>query len=87
MFMYFSGFVVYIIKYQHFLLMLLSLESTVLSLYMMLFIYFSYYYSEFFLSMLFLSMSVCEAALGLSLLILLVRTHSNDMIMTFDSLW
>nr|AML26110.1 NADH dehydrogenase subunit 4L [Curculionidae sp. BMNH 1274272] len=78
---------IYVSKYKHFLLMLLSLESVVLALYMMLFIYFSQFFYEYFLSMIFLTISVCEGALGLSLLVLLIRTHGSDMVMMFDNLW
>nr|QXJ41888.1 NADH dehydrogenase subunit 4L [Pissodes strobi] len=85
--LFFSSLYIYVSKYKHLLLMLLSLESIVLSLYMLLFMYFSQFIFEFFMSMFFLSMSVCESALGLSLLVLLIRTHGSDMILIFDNLW
>nr|YP_009441938.1 NADH dehydrogenase subunit 4L [Pityophthorus pubescens]AOY40159.1 NADH dehydrogenase subunit 4L [Pityophthorus pubescens] len=84
---FFSGLFIFVSKYKHFLIMLLSLEFLVLSLYMMFFIYFSQGISDYFVSMFYLSMSVCEGALGLSLLVLMIRTHGGDMIMLFDSLW
>nr|AML26200.1 NADH dehydrogenase subunit 4L [Scolytinae sp. BMNH 1274292] len=82
-----SGLFVFIFKYKHFLVMLLSLEIMVLSLYILLFIYLSFSYSDYFVSMFYLSLSVCEGALGLSLLVLMIRTHGSDMIMLFDNLW
>nr|AXS66627.1 NADH dehydrogenase subunit 4L [Curculionoidea sp. 2 KM-2017] len=85
--MFFSSMFIYISKYKHLLLMLLSLESVVLSLYMLLFIYLSWFYGEYFMSMFFLTMSVCEGALGLSLLVLVIRTHNKDMVLLFDNLW
>nr|QVM79240.1 NADH dehydrogenase subunit 4L [Grammoptera ruficornis] len=86
-FMFFSGLLVFTLKRKHLLLMLLSLEFIVLSLYLSIFIYLSMLNYEFFFSMIFLTMSVCEGALGLSILVLMIRTHGNDYILTFSSLW
>nr|ARH54737.1 NADH dehydrogenase subunit 4L [Trigonopterus sp. 2 AH-2016] len=85
--LFFSSLFIYVSKYKHFLLMLLSLESVVLSLYMLMMVYFSFFMYEYFACMFFLSMSVCEGVLGLSLLVLVIRSHGCDMIMSFDSLW
>nr|YP_009441925.1 NADH dehydrogenase subunit 4L [Dryocoetes autographus]AOY40133.1 NADH dehydrogenase subunit 4L [Dryocoetes autographus] len=85
--LFFSGMVVYVLKYKHFLLMLLSLEVMVLSIYMMMFFYFFQFQSEEFINMIYLAMSVCEGALGLTLLVVLIRTHGMDMILMFDNLW
>nr|QYK19494.1 NADH dehydrogenase subunit 4L [Tritoma metasobrina] len=82
-----SGMVVYSSKRKHLLLMLLSLEFILLSLFMNLFLYLSMMNYELFFLMIFLSMSVCEGALGLSVLVSMVRTYGNDYIMTFSSLW
>nr|AYU71328.1 NADH dehydrogenase subunit 4L [Scirtes sp. 2 ACP-2013] len=76
--MYLSGVYVYSSKRKHLLLMLLSLEFIVLSLYLYLFLNLSMYDFEFFFSLMFLTFSVCEGVLGLSLLVSLVRTHGND---------
>nr|ARH54763.1 NADH dehydrogenase subunit 4L [Trigonopterus sp. 4 AH-2016] len=86
-FMFMSGLFVYVSKYKHFLLMLLSLEFAVLSLFILILISLSFVSYENFLCMFFLSMSVCESVLGLSLLVLVVRNHGSDMIMMFDNLW
>nr|YP_009995281.1 NADH dehydrogenase subunit 4L [Ochthebius quadricollis]QNP09671.1 NADH dehydrogenase subunit 4L [Ochthebius quadricollis] len=86
-FMYFSGLLVFCLKRKHLLLMLLSLEFIILSLYFNLFIYLSYYNNEYYFSMIFISMSVCEGALGLSLLVSLIRTHGNDYFQSFNVLW
>nr|AEP27531.1 NADH dehydrogenase subunit 4L [Larinus turbinatus] len=85
--LFFSSLFVYILKYKHLLLMLLSLESVVLSLYLLMIFYFSQFFFEYFMAMFFLSMSVCESALGLALLVLMIRTHGSDMILMFDNLW
>nr|YP_009947903.1 NADH dehydrogenase subunit 4L [Aclees cribratus]QOH97071.1 NADH dehydrogenase subunit 4L [Aclees cribratus]QZI85936.1 NADH dehydrogenase subunit 4L [Aclees taiwanensis] len=85
--LFLSSLFMFISKYKHLLLMLLSLESIVLSLYMLIMFYLNQYMFEYFMLMFFLSMSVCESALGLSLLILMIRTHGSDFIMMFDNLW
>nr|AXS65667.1 NADH dehydrogenase subunit 4L [Cucujoidea sp. 41 KM-2017] len=82
-----SGLIVYSSNRKHLLLMLLSLEMVLLSLFMNLTLYFSYMNYEMFFLMIFLSMSVCEGALGLSVLVSMIRTYGNDYILTFSSLW
>nr|YP_009971821.1 NADH dehydrogenase subunit 4L [Deporaus marginatus]QNH68708.1 NADH dehydrogenase subunit 4L [Deporaus marginatus] len=86
-FMVFGGLIVFSSKRKHLLLMLLSLEFVVISMYMSIFLYLSYMNYEYFFSMIFLSMSVCEGALGLSILVMMIRTYGNDYILTFSSLW
>nr|YP_010238870.1 NADH dehydrogenase subunit 4L [Anoplophora horsfieldi]QTE20919.1 NADH dehydrogenase subunit 4L [Anoplophora horsfieldi]QTV20883.1 NADH dehydrogenase subunit 4L [Anoplophora horsfieldi] len=86
-FMSLSGMMVFSSKRKHLLIMLLSLEFIMISLYFNILIYLSYLSYEYFFSMIFLTMSVCEGALGLSVLVLMIRTHGNDYIMTFSSLW
>nr|YP_009185862.1 NADH dehydrogenase subunit 4L [Liogluta microptera]ALO70664.1 NADH deshydrogenase subunit 4L [Liogluta microptera] len=85
--MYFSGLLVFCMKRKHLLLMLLSLEFIVVSLYFNLFIYLSNYNYEYYFCMIFLTMSVCEGALGLAILVSLIRTHGNDYFQTFSILW
>nr|QVM79318.1 NADH dehydrogenase subunit 4L [Agapanthia daurica] len=82
-----SGMIVFTLNRKHLLLMLLSLEFIVVAVYLNLFIYFSQFSYEYFFSMIFLTMSVCEGALGLSLLVSMIRNHGNDYILTFSSLW
>nr|ARH54464.1 NADH dehydrogenase subunit 4L [Medon piceus] len=85
--MYFSGLFSFCLNRKHFLLLLLSLEFIVLSLYLNLFIYLSEFSYEYYFSMIFLTMSVCEGALGLSILVAMIRTHGNDYFKTFNLLW
>nr|YP_009995346.1 NADH dehydrogenase subunit 4L [Ochthebius deletus]QNP09749.1 NADH dehydrogenase subunit 4L [Ochthebius deletus] len=86
-FMYIIGILVFCMKRKHLLLMLLSLEFIILSLYYMMFISLSYYSMEYYFSMIFMTMSVCEGSLGLSLLVSLIRTHGNDYFQSFNVLW
>nr|AML26473.1 NADH dehydrogenase subunit 4L [Staphylinidae sp. BMNH 1274657] len=85
--MYFSGLLVFCMKRKHLLLMLLSLEFIILSLYFNMFLYLSNFNFEYYFCMIFLTMSVCEGALGLSILVSLIRTHGNDYFQTFNILW
>nr|UFR82925.1 NADH dehydrogenase subunit 4L [Chalcosoma caucasus caucasus] len=85
--MYFMGLISFCMKRKHLLLMLLSLEFVMLSLYLNLFLYLMFFNYEFYFGMVFLTMSVCEGALGLAILVSMVRTHSNDYFQTFNVLW
>nr|AML25915.1 NADH dehydrogenase subunit 4L [Staphylinidae sp. BMNH 1274216] len=87
MIMYFTGLLIFSKKRKHFLLMLLSLEFIVLSLYFNLFIYLNYFNYELYFIMIFLTMSVCEGALGLALLVSMIRTHGSDYFQMFNMLW
>nr|QWB85634.1 NADH dehydrogenase subunit 4L [Neandra brunnea] len=84
---FFSGLMVFSSSRKHLLLMLLSLEFLVLSLYLGLFLYLEIFGSEFFFAMIFLVMGVCEGALGLSVLVCMIRSHGNDYILSFSFLW
>nr|ATL15432.1 NADH dehydrogenase subunit 4L [Callosobruchus analis] len=86
-FFFISGLVSFILKRSHLLLMLLSLEFTVIALYFIIIIYLSSMNYEYFFSMIYLTMSVCEGVLGLSILVSMIRVHGNDNILTFSSLW
>nr|ALO76871.1 NADH deshydrogenase subunit 4L [Ischnomera caerulea] len=85
--MFFSGLTVFSMKRKHLLLMLLSLEFVVISLYFNMFLYTSSLGNEQFFVMIFLTFSVCEGVLGLSILISLIRTHGNDYFQSFSLLW
>nr|AYR05266.1 NADH dehydrogenase subunit 4L [Coleoptera sp. ACP-2013] len=87
MIMFLSGLIVYSSKRKHLLLMLLSLEFMVVSLYLNIYSFLSLMNYDYFFSMIFLSVSVCEGALGLSILVMMIRTYGNDYILSFSSLW
>nr|AQM40183.1 NADH dehydrogenase subunit 4L [Diestramima tibetensis] len=70
-------------KRKHLLATLLSLEFIVLGLFFMLFNYLNYMNCELFFTMVFLTFSVCEGALGLSILVSMIRTHGNDFFQSF----
>nr|QIA59075.1 NADH dehydrogenase subunit 4L [Neurigona sp. PH-2020] len=85
-YMFIIGLVVFVMDRKHLLSMLLSLEMIVLSLFIFLIIFLNFMgYQEYF-SMVFLTFSVCEGALGLSILVSMIRTHGNDYFQTFSIL-
>nr|QNV11690.1 NADH dehydrogenase subunit 4L [Phyllodromia melanocephala] len=85
-FMFFAGVLVFVSNRKHLLSMLLSLEFIVLSLFFFLVIYLNYMNFEMFFSMMFLVFSVCEGALGLSILVSMIRSHGNDYFQSFSIL-
>nr|YP_009378963.1 NADH dehydrogenase subunit 4L [Nembrotha kubaryana]ARI43837.1 NADH dehydrogenase subunit 4L [Nembrotha kubaryana] len=71
---------------MHILMVLISLEALMLSLLMFL-ISFSFMYSSgFHLFLILLTFAACEAALGLALLVSLLRVRGNDYVLSFSSL-
>nr|YP_010531108.1 NADH dehydrogenase subunit 4L [Omoglymmius wukong]UXW93695.1 NADH dehydrogenase subunit 4L [Omoglymmius wukong] len=76
--MFIIGGVVFSLKSKHLMMMLMSLEFIILSLFIILFIILFLYNQEYYFCMYFLTFCVCESVLGLSVLVALIRTHSND---------
>nr|AVN68062.1 NADH dehydrogenase subunit 4L [Polyzosteria viridissima] len=76
--MFFCGIWVFSSNRKHLLVTLLSLEFIVLVLFLMLYHYLSGYNYELYFSMVFLTFSVCEGALGLSILVSMIRSYGND---------
>nr|AFI54730.1 NADH dehydrogenase subunit 4L [Acanthosoma labiduroides] len=72
------GVVIFCSTRKHILLSLLSLEFMVLSTYFILFITMLFFGFESYFIIIFLVFTVCEGALGLSLLVMLVRNQGND---------
>nr|YP_010132051.1 NADH dehydrogenase subunit 4L [Hamaxiella brunnescens]QQD89785.1 NADH dehydrogenase subunit 4L [Hamaxiella brunnescens] len=84
--LFIMGLFTFISNRKHLLSMLLSLEYIVLSLFLILFIYLNMINFEFFFCMMFLTFSVCEGTLGLSILVSMIRTHGNDYFQSFNIL-
>nr|YP_010192723.1 NADH dehydrogenase subunit 4L [Picromerus lewisi]QZP40903.1 NADH dehydrogenase subunit 4L [Picromerus lewisi]URT60197.1 NADH dehydrogenase subunit 4L [Picromerus lewisi]UYG49493.1 NADH dehydrogenase subunit 4L [Picromerus lewisi]WQM56496.1 NADH dehydrogenase subunit 4L [Picromerus lewisi] len=74
----FSGVMVFCSTRKHLLLSLLSLEYMVLSVFFSLFLMMHNYGYDLYFTLLFLVFTVCEGALGLSILVSLVRNQGND---------
>nr|AVN67431.1 NADH dehydrogenase subunit 4L [Gromphadorhina oblongonota] len=75
---FFSGIWVFCSNRKHLLATLLSLEFIVLILYVVLYNYLINFNYELYFMMIFLTFSVCEGALGLSILVSMIRGYGND---------
>nr|URT60203.1 NADH dehydrogenase subunit 4L [Gortyna sp.] len=84
--MFFVGNLIFISKHKHLLIVLLSLEFIVLSMFFFLLVYLSLIDYDMYMLMVFLVFSVCEGALGLSILVSMIRTHGNDYFQSFNLL-
>uniref|UniRef100_A0AAU7YTK2 NADH-ubiquinone oxidoreductase chain 4L n=1 Tax=Rhopalus qinlinganus TaxID=3151527 RepID=A0AAU7YTK2_9HEMI len=86
MFMFFSGVIVFSSVRKHLLLALFSLEYLVLVLFLFLFIFLVYFGFEMYFILFFLVFTVCEGALGLGVLVNMVRSHGNDLLSSLSVL-
>nr|YP_010192691.1 NADH dehydrogenase subunit 4L [Caerulea coeligena]QZP40845.1 NADH dehydrogenase subunit 4L [Caerulea coeligena] len=84
MFMFLIGNLIFVSKKKHLLIMLMSLEFIILSLYFLLMLYLMSVMFNMFMLMIFLILTVCEGALGLSILVSMIRTHGNDYFQSFN---
>nr|AOZ71865.1 NADH dehydrogenase subunit 4L [Lobesia sp. FRA-2014] len=84
--MFIIGNLIFTSKHKHLLIILLSLEFMVLSIFLFMLLVLSYLYYNMYMLMLFLVFAVCEGALGLSILVSMIRTHGNDYFQSFNLL-
>nr|UAM95678.1 NADH dehydrogenase subunit 4L [Coreamachilis songi] len=80
-----SGMLIFVSLRKHLLAVLFSLEYIVLGVYILL-CYFLIFVSDLYFCLFFLTLAVCEGALGLSILVLMVRSHGSDYFMGFSVL-
>nr|YP_010952615.1 NADH dehydrogenase subunit 4L [Sphingulus mus]WMQ52961.1 NADH dehydrogenase subunit 4L [Sphingulus mus] len=84
--MFFIGNLIFVSKNKHLLIVLLSLEFMVLSIFFFLLVYLMLIDYDMYMLMVFLVFSVCEGSLGLSILVSMIRTHGNDYFQSFNLL-
>nr|YP_010610637.1 NADH dehydrogenase subunit 4L [Cirroctopus glacialis]WAP91392.1 NADH dehydrogenase subunit 4L [Cirroctopus glacialis] len=77
-FMYMSGLLIMLMQWKHVLNMMLGFEMMMLGMLLMFIFTWGLVSMEYFLIMVLVVFSVCEATLGLSLLVSMVRCHGND---------
>nr|UGN61728.1 NADH dehydrogenase subunit 4L [Cryptocercus tazigouensis] len=77
-FVFLCGMWVFSSSRKHLLITLLSLEFMVLILFFILYYYLIFFNYELYFVIIFLTFSVCEGALGLSVLVSMVRGYGND---------
>nr|ASA69171.1 NADH dehydrogenase subunit 4L [Clavigralla tomentosicollis] len=84
--MFLSGVVVFSSTRKHLLLALFSLEYLVLVLFLSLFMFLLKFGFELFFILVFLTFTVCEGALGLGVLVNMIRSHGNDLLSSLSIL-
>nr|YP_010329833.1 NADH dehydrogenase subunit 4L [Trabala vishnou]AOV63371.1 NADH dehydrogenase subunit 4L [Trabala vishnou guttata]UNP54582.1 NADH dehydrogenase subunit 4L [Trabala vishnou] len=84
--MFIIGNLIFVSKNKHLLIVLLSLEFIVLSIFFFMLIMLSLIENDMYMLMIFLVFSVCEGCLGLSILVSMIRTHGNDYFQSFSLL-
>nr|QJF46460.1 NADH dehydrogenase subunit 4L [Hydrelia parvulata] len=84
--MFIIGNLIFVSKHKHLLIVLLSLEFMVLSVFFLFLMYLLMISYDMYMLMVFLVFSVCEGALGLSILVSMIRTHGNDYFQSFSLL-
>nr|YP_009002498.1 NADH dehydrogenase subunit 4L [Chaceon granulatus]APD28346.1 NADH dehydrogenase subunit 4L [Chaceon sp. BZ-2016]BAO48254.1 NADH dehydrogenase subunit 4L [Chaceon granulatus] len=86
LFMVFCGLWSFIFYHKHLLNSLLSLEFMMLGVFWLLSMQLVAVGSEVVFCLFFLTLAACEGALGLSLLVFMVRSHGNDIFSSFNLL-
>lgn len=77
-FFFISGLLSFVRKRKHLLSTLLRLEFMVLSIFFYIFILLIFSFLDTYFLIYFLTFSVCEGALGLSILVSIIRSHGTD---------
>nr|WHE44914.1 NADH dehydrogenase subunit 4L [Nymphalis c-aureum] len=82
--MYLFGNMIFVSKYKHLLIVLLSLEFIVLSIFFFFLLFLMMMNYNMYMLIVFLVFSVCEGVLGLSILVSMIRTHGNDYFQSYN---
>nr|YP_010271114.1 NADH dehydrogenase subunit 4L [Neptis thisbe]UJY98883.1 NADH dehydrogenase subunit 4L [Neptis thisbe] len=82
--MFMFGNMIFVSKHKHLLIILMSLEFMVLSIFFLMMMYLMMIEYNMYMLMAFLVFSVCEGVLGLSILVSMIRTHGNDYFNSFN---
>nr|UPL65321.1 NADH dehydrogenase subunit 4L [Opistholeptus burmanus] len=86
LFMFMSGLFMFCINNNHLLINLLTLEYLVLLVFMLMYFNLLMFGMELYFMIIFLIFSVCEGALGLGILVNMIRSHGNDYLSSFSLL-
>nr|YP_009316868.1 NADH dehydrogenase subunit 4L [Ischnura elegans]YP_010391238.1 NADH dehydrogenase subunit 4L [Ischnura asiatica]AOW43850.1 NADH dehydrogenase subunit 4L [Ischnura elegans]QGU85613.1 NADH dehydrogenase subunit 4L [Ischnura elegans]UPX02828.1 NADH dehydrogenase subunit 4L [Ischnura asiatica]WGM81667.1 NADH dehydrogenase subunit 4L [Ischnura elegans] len=85
-FFFFCGLFSFVSKRKHLLSTLLSLEFMVLSMFFYMFSLLIFNFMDLYFLMYFLTFSVCEGALGLAILVSMIRSHGSDQFVNLNIL-
>nr|AWE09689.1 NADH dehydrogenase subunit 4L [Bombyx mandarina] len=83
-YMFFVGNLIFVSKNKHLLVVLLSLEFIVLSIFFFFLVLLMFIDYDMYMLMVFLVFSVCEGSLGLSILVSMICSHGNDYFQSFS---
>nr|YP_009162845.1 NADH dehydrogenase subunit 4L [Micrura bella]AKT74021.1 NADH dehydrogenase subunit 4L [Micrura bella] len=75
-----SSYVSLFVERGHLLMVLLILEVTMLGIFSFLCLGLDFFNGEVYLCLVLISFAACEAAVGLALLVSLIRSHGNDFV-------
>lgn len=81
---FFIGNIIFVSKQKHLLIVLISLEFIVLRIFFFFLSYLIIIDYNIYILIVFLVFTVCEGALGLSILVSIIRTHGNDYFQSFN---
>nr|YP_010564828.1 NADH dehydrogenase subunit 4L [Pycnogonum diceros]UZA61231.1 NADH dehydrogenase subunit 4L [Pycnogonum diceros] len=84
LFFLFFGFMSFFINRKNILLLLLSIEFIMLNVYFLMTSYLCYIDDDLYISLFFLTLSVCGASLGLSLLVCMTRFYGSESMLFFN---
>nr|UPL65659.1 NADH dehydrogenase subunit 4L [Petillopsis calcar] len=85
-FMFFIGLVGFSLNHKHLLLSLFNLEYLVVIIFFTFLLFLLKFGFELYFILIFLTFSVCEGALGLSVLVSMIRSHGNDLLSSMSVL-
>lgn len=83
---FFSGVYVFVSLRKYLLSILLSLEFIILAVFFRIVLYLVSNKYENYILILFIVFIVCEGSLGLSILVIIIRTHGNNFFQSFNIL-
>nr|YP_010373820.1 NADH dehydrogenase subunit 4L [Malcus auriculatus]UPI55347.1 NADH dehydrogenase subunit 4L [Malcus auriculatus] len=86
LFMFISGILSFCMFRNHILTALFSLEYLVVTVFFVFFLYLLIMGYDLYYILIYLVFSVCEGALGLGILVNMVRMHGNDYLSSFSIL-
>nr|QXJ42123.1 NADH dehydrogenase subunit 4L [Iridoteuthis sp. GS-2021] len=84
MFIYVSGIIILLFQWKHILNILLSFEIMMLGIISFFLMSWGLWSGDYMLMMVIVVFGVCEASLGLSLLVSMVRVHGNDYVKSLN---
>nr|YP_010974592.1 NADH dehydrogenase subunit 4L [Pomacea reevei]WNR57045.1 NADH dehydrogenase subunit 4L [Pomacea reevei] len=80
-----SAFVSLMLQFKHLLSLLLSLEAITMNIFVLMYSSSSVVGFSGFSALILITLSVCEASLGVSVLVSMVQSHGNDYVSSFSS--